>query len=81
MYLIGGAGLDEVFLQHVVQGGVQILSDVLDEQRSSHRQTVLQVGTEVLVVEGRDLQEISWSCSVGENKKVCSYWIHSCSTS
>jgi len=49
-YLISGAGLDEVLLQDVVQGRVQLLADVLDQEGASQGQAVLQVVPEVLVV-------------------------------
>ena len=35
MYLESGARLDEVFLQHVVQSRVQLLTHILNEQGTS----------------------------------------------
>lgn len=48
--------LDEVFLEDVVERGIELLRDVLDEQRASERQRVLQVLPEVFVVQVRHLQ-------------------------
>lgn len=47
--------MDEVLVEQVVQDGVQLLGHVLYQQGSPQGQTVLQVCSEVLVVQGGDL--------------------------
>ena len=48
--------MDKGLAEEVVQRWVELLADVLDEQRPSQRQTVLEVRAEVAVVQRRDLQ-------------------------
>ena len=62
-YLIGRAGLDEVLLQDIVEGRVQLFFYVLDQKGTSQGQAVLQVVPEVLVVQGGDLGD------TGEERK------------
>ena len=47
--------LDEVLLQHIVQGRVQLLPDVLQHEGPAQGHGVLQVLTEILVVQGGHL--------------------------
>ena len=54
--LEGGAGLDVVLLEDVVEGWVQFFVDVLNHQGATLTQGVLQVGSKVLVVQVGQLQ-------------------------
>ena len=56
LHLVHAAGLDEVLLQQIVQRRVELLADVLDQQRMSHRQRVFQMCPELLVVQIRYLR-------------------------
>ena len=50
-HLEGAARLDEVLLKDVVQGGVKFLPHILYDERSTEGQRVLQMRSEVLVVQ------------------------------
>lgn len=47
--------LDEVFLQYIVKSGIKLFAHILDDQRSSQRERIFQMRSEILVVEGCDL--------------------------
>lgn len=47
--------LNEVLLQHIVKSGIKLFAHILDDQRSSQRERIFQMGSEILVVEGCDL--------------------------
>lgn len=47
--------LNEVFLQHIVKSGIKLFAHILDDQRSSQRERIFQMGSEILVVESCDL--------------------------
>lgn len=47
--------LNEVFLQYIVKSGIKLFAHILDDQRSSQRKRIFQMGSEILVVEGCDL--------------------------
>jgi len=49
--------LNEVFLQYIVKSGIKLFAHILDDQRSSQRKRIFQMGSEILVVEGCDLME------------------------
>ena len=62
LHLQGGADLDEVFLKNTVKGGVEFLGDVFNDERSPKRHGVLEVLTEIFVVQGCQLWWKSISC-------------------
>ena len=60
-YLKGRPSLNEVSLQNIIQGWIQFLPNIFDKQGSSERKTVLQVVSEVLVIQRCDLETRSHS--------------------
>ena len=50
--------LDEVLVEEVVEDGVELLADVLDEEGPAEGEGVLEVGAEVLVVERGHLEVV-----------------------
>lgn len=55
LYLKRLARLDEVFLQYIIKSRVKLFAHILDDQRSSQRERIFQMRSEILVVEGCDL--------------------------
>eukprot|EP01136_Pigoraptor_vietnamica_P000134 Opistho-1_new@25059 len=56
LHLDRAPALDEVALEHVVEDGVELLVNVLEEQRATAAEAVLEVVAEVLVVQRADLK-------------------------
>ena len=54
-YLECGPRLDEVLLQDIVERRVEFLADVFNDEGTSKRQRILQVSSEILVVQGSNL--------------------------
>lgn len=56
-YFIRGPRLDVVLVQYVVQDGVQLLPYILQKKWAPQRQTILQVRTEIFVVQRCHLRD------------------------
>ena len=56
LYLHDVPLFDEVLVQQVVQDRVQFFTDIFDQQRAPQGEGILQVGAEVLVVQGSHLE-------------------------